>query len=189
MVTQKKLAQMAAYLAHKVGDERINYMRLMKLMYLADRESLEHFGEPISQDEMYSLDLGLILSDTYDTVKSKTAINNDSAWSEYFSPRRGEWDYFLGVKKPSIDDDELDCLSRADIEMLNNAFAKFGHLKEYELSDYMHEHCDEWEDPNGSRIPVDRESLLRILGLPPEEAAERAADISTESRRKYLLRR
>jgi hypothetical protein len=187
MFTHKKIAQIGAYLATQLGDKRINYMRLMKLMYLADRESLARLGEPISYDDMFSLDHGLILSETYDIVKSTKKIAELPAWSEYFSPRRSTSDYFIGVKK-KVNREELDRLSDTDIEILDATLATFGGMDEWALSQYMHDNCDEWQFPNGSRISVNEEALLKILGLPPKEAAETAVSIKTERQMNKLFR-
>jgi uncharacterized phage-associated protein len=187
MVTDKKMAQVAAYLASKVGAARINYMRLLKLMYLADRESLSRLGEPISYDEMFSLDHGLVLSRILNIVKTKKSLEDFSPWHQYFTARQDESDYFLGIKK-QIKRDDLDYLSDMDIEILDAMFAKFGSMDEWALSKYMHKKCKEWENPKGSRISVNEESLLKLLGLSEEEAADKAVDIQRERSANFIFR-
>lgn len=49
MFNEKRAAQMAAYLLHRHGG-KMSVSKLMTLMYLADRKSLELHGEPISGD-------------------------------------------------------------------------------------------------------------------------------------------
>lgn len=49
MFNQRKVAQMAAFLLDH-GKGRMSYLKLMKLLYLADRESMRRHGEAISGD-------------------------------------------------------------------------------------------------------------------------------------------
>lgn len=49
MFNEKRAAQMAAYLLRKHGG-KMSASKLMTLMYLSDRKSLELHGEPISGD-------------------------------------------------------------------------------------------------------------------------------------------
>lgn len=176
---------MAAYLAGKVATQRINYMGLIKLMYLADRESISRFGEPISYDEMYSMDYGLVLSDAYDAVKG-----NDIAppWDKYFSARNSQEDFYIGLNR-QVGRPELDRLSDADIQVLDATFAKFGGMNEWDLSEYMHRHCPEWKFPNGSRIPVDERELVDALGIKGHEAIETACNIKSERVTNSIFRR
>lgn len=157
----------------------------MKLMYLADRESFARFGEPISYDEMFSMNLGLVLSSTLNAVKRKEL---DRPWDEYFSPRKGKDDYYVGIKKIPRRE-ELDYLSDADIEVLDATLEKFGGLDEWALSQHMHDHCPEWKFPDGSRIPVEEEELLRAVGVPGEEASDVATRVKEERQMNRFFRR
>ena len=49
MNTTAKISQMAAFFTQQQGGV-INVMKLIKLMYLSDRESMRLYGEPISFD-------------------------------------------------------------------------------------------------------------------------------------------
>jgi len=60
MFSEKKIAQVAAFFVSKAGG-RLNHMKLLKLIYLSDRESLDQWGEPISYD---SMERGSVLSST-----------------------------------------------------------------------------------------------------------------------------
>jgi hypothetical protein len=188
MFTHQKVAQMAAYIATKIGAPRINYMRLIKLMYLSDRENFARNGEPISFDDLYSLDHGLVLSQTLDVVEDIAAINNIAPWGEYFSPRKSDSDYSIDIKRP-VSRDELDYLSDADLESIDATLKKFGRMSEWDLSGYMHKHCPEWTDPHGSSIHVDEEGLLQSLGATPEQAKAIATKLSAERTLDRLLNR
>ncbi len=42
----RKAAQVVAYLANKTPQKRLNIVKAMKLVYLADRDSFQHYGFP-----------------------------------------------------------------------------------------------------------------------------------------------
>ena len=65
MFREEKVAQMAAYLLQKRGG-RMAYIKLMKLLYLADREYMISYGDSMSGDRAVSMKNGPVLSQTYD---------------------------------------------------------------------------------------------------------------------------
>ena len=70
---EAKAAQTAARLL-KLRGGRMSYLKLIKLMYLIDREALLRWGRPVTTDCYVSMDKGPILS--------RTLILSSSAWSE-----------------------------------------------------------------------------------------------------------
>src|SRR4051812_48114492 len=87
----KKVAQAAAYLLSLEPGRRTEYMRILKLLYMADRKSLAETREPITGDEVYSLDWGPVLTETYDIVKKMKDVPE---WNELIS-KEG---YFLVLR-------------------------------------------------------------------------------------------
>lgn len=63
MFNERKVAQMAAFLLGKGGD-RMPHLKLMKLLYLSDREAMERYGFPISGDCIVAMPHGPVLSMT-----------------------------------------------------------------------------------------------------------------------------
>jgi uncharacterized phage-associated protein len=57
MFDDRRVAQMAAYLLSREKG-RMNHLKLMKLLYLADRESMKRHGQPISGDRFVAMDHG-----------------------------------------------------------------------------------------------------------------------------------
>ena len=82
---EDKATQAACILIEKEGG-RINYMKLLKLMYMADRKALLERGRPITFDEYYSLDRGPILSRTKDLIVEGAFPGQDSFWQHHISP-------------------------------------------------------------------------------------------------------
>jgi hypothetical protein len=75
---------------------------------------------------------------------------------------------------------DLDQLSDADIEVLEAVWKEFGHMDQWQLSDYTHKHCHEWKNPDGSVLPIDVQEVLQHLGWDPLAAAASARAIQTE---------
>jgi uncharacterized phage-associated protein len=58
---ERKATQAAAYLLKRRGG-KMSYMKLIKLLYFADRVALSRFGRPITTDRYVSMDRGPVLS-------------------------------------------------------------------------------------------------------------------------------
>ena len=62
---EKKATQAAAHLL-KLRGGKMSYMKLIKLLYLADREAILAWGRPITTDGYASMDRGPVLSRVLD---------------------------------------------------------------------------------------------------------------------------
>ena len=67
--------------------------------------------------------------------------------------------------------DELLELCDADIQVLNSVWQQFGLMTAWQLREYTHDHCPEWQDPDGSMIPMKPEDLFNALNFSPEQSA------------------
>ena len=67
---EDKATQAAARLLRHAGG-RMEYLKLIKLLYLAERESLVTLGSPLTYDACWSLPYGPILSATLDRVNQR----------------------------------------------------------------------------------------------------------------------
>lgn len=162
--SDEKAAQMTAYFLQKRGG-RMSYLKLMKLLYLADRESMNRCGESISADHHYSMKNGPILSHTYNLM---TGGLEDSVWADWIA---AESNFEVSLRKIGTDRDDLDELSDFDVEILEQIWQEFGHKTRWDLVDYTHDHLPEWKDPGYSSIPIDPRAQFQALGKTPEEAA------------------
>jgi uncharacterized phage-associated protein len=176
MFSPSKVAQMAAFFASKQKGGLINVMKVIKLMYLSDRESMRRFGGPISFDYMVSMNNGPVLSQTLNLINGDVSRAAAAEWDEWISDRA---DHDIAVKC-DVTRADLDQLSNADIEILDWAWTKFGHMDQWQLSEYTHKNCPEWKYPKGSMLPIKEAELLMHLGKSREEAAAIADDIQTE---------
>lgn len=168
----RKAAQVSAFFAKKDGGA-INVLKLAKLLYLADREFMDLYDFPILFDNLVSMPHGPVTSLTMNYVNGLSQEDRGS-WDEFISDRAG---YRVGLANPNIADDDLDELSDAEIHVLESAWDKFGHMNQFQIRDYTHANCPEWEDPNGSSYPIPYERVLKFLHK--ERSAEIAREIET----------
>jgi uncharacterized phage-associated protein len=166
--SEKKAAQVAAFFLYRAKGE-LEILKLMKLMYLAERTSYQKFGEPLIGDKLVSMDNGPVLSITLNHMNRFLASEQDG-WENWITDRK---DYFLGLKREVKDPKEdLLQLSDAELEMLESVWQQYGHLGSFQLAELTHKICPEWEDPHGSSLPITRSRLLRSLGFDPEAAKD-----------------
>lgn len=130
-----KTLQAAAYLIKQQSGRRENYMRLLKLLYLADRTSLKERSTPICGDTPYAMARGPVFSRALDLIKG-----NDI--------RAEEWGQF--IEKDGYDvllkkDPGNRHLSRAEINILKKIAKTFVAQDEWELVRWCHKHIGEYE--------------------------------------------
>lgn len=169
MFDDRKVGQVAAYFLDAAGG-RLPVIKLVKLIYLADRESLDRYGLPITFDRLVAMPHGPVNSQTYDCIQG--AVDR-AGWNEWVSERVG---HDLTLRKP-ITRDALDELSNAELAALSAVWERFGPMPKWTLRDWTHDNCAEWRDPNGSSRPIEYIDVLRALGHEEIAAVEAAAVI------------
>jgi uncharacterized phage-associated protein len=167
MFNEAKPAQMAAYFLGK-ADGAMPYLKLLKLLYLADREAMRATGDSISGDHFVSMPHGPVLSRTYELINHST---QSDTWDALMTTASG---WRVKLRKPVARAD-LDELSDEDIDILNGIQRRFGAMSQWEIRDWTHEHCAEWEDPHGSSFPIRPGAMFRAVGCSASEANTRAA--------------
>jgi len=174
MFSERRVAQMAAYL---LGREkgRMNYLKLIKLLYLADRESIKRHGHPISDDRYVSMDHGPVLSKTFNLIKGAAKFA-EHGWNYWIADSA---DYHVALRRRASRE-ALDELSDANLEVLLDVYAKFGKMDQWRLVDYTHRYCPEWTDPKGSSIPIEYEDIFKAFGRPPAEARRLGARLEQQ---------
>ena len=173
MFTYATAAQVCAFFAWKAGGA-INILKLMKLLYLSERESLRRHESPIIYDRFVSMDNGPVLSRTYELLCGTCYDKNGAREWEKWISRRDQHDIKL---QREVSEKMLDHLSRANLEILNDIWEQFGGKNQWELSDYTHKHCSEWRDPKHSSIPIRYEEILLALGKSKSIARNIAEEI------------
>jgi uncharacterized phage-associated protein len=169
------LSQMAAFFADREGGE-IDALKLMKLLYLADRESMRRACYVISNDDMFSLPNGPILRKAAELMQDQADVSEQAVWNRWFSARTpGSSNLKLCT---TVSENKLNYFSEMNREILQIVWDKFGQMTGRQLSDYTHDHCNEWKNPpNGAPQIIEEIDVLRAVGTDEKYAHNIAEDI------------
>lgn len=165
----RKAAQVIALLALRAGG-KLDVVKAVKLVYLADRESMARHGFPILDELHVSSKHGPVNSTTYSHLNGEADLDA-CGWREFVLAREN---HMVAVAE-GVAEDGLDELSEADVDCLDAVWRRFGAMGKWELIDWTHdsENIPEWEDPNGSSKPIPLERTLDYLGVAhPDDQAE-----------------
>jgi uncharacterized phage-associated protein len=173
MFKERKAAQMAAFLLDRAGG-KLNVLKLTKLLYLAERESMKAHGIQISGDRMVSMPKGPVLSQTLDLTSGHT-ISQD--WEALIEDRE---QHDVTLRKTVTREDFKD-MSDATLTVLESVWAEFGNKDQWELVDFTHDHCAEWEDPNGSSLPIPAKRVFAAVGMDHETAEFMAKELQAQN--------
>lgn len=159
---ERKATQAAAHLLRLRGG-RMSYLKLIKLLYLADREALLRWGRPISTDRYVSMDRGPVLSRVLDLATDGDAPGAPSIWAASIT---APGNYEVELKADAGDDE----LSEAEIEILDAIFAQHGRKSRWDLVALTHA-LPEWIDPRGGAIAISYRDILKAGGKSDLEIA------------------
>jgi uncharacterized phage-associated protein len=166
--SEQRASEVAAYFLHRAAGS-LPILKLMKLMYLAERESYRRFGEPLTGDTLCSMDHGPILSTTLNHVNG-LIDSQPNGWDSWIKDHENRMVSLQDQRDGS--DENLLHLSDADIDVLRSVWSDFGHMTGSQLRNYTHRECGEWEDPNGSSTMIPPARLLRCVGYSQAVAQE-----------------
>ncbi len=167
--SEQKVAQMAAFfLTRRNGP--MSHMKLMKLLYLADRENMARFDVPMSDDFQCNMKNGPVLSSTLNLMNGNI---HHEAWSALISPISN---YEVTLLKTVHDWDELDELSKSDLSILEYVFQSHGKKKRWDIVEYTHE-LPEWKHPGNSSVPIDQVLTFKAFGCSDDVAQQKATQI------------
>jgi uncharacterized phage-associated protein len=175
---EEKATQAAARLLQQ-EDGRMNYMKLIKLLYLVDRRALLSTGRPVTFDSYFSLPHGPVLSFTLDKISTPARPDSDSYWNRFISEPE-MYDVRLLADVPN------DQLSPVEEELIDEVYKQFGPMNQWELRHYSH-HLGEWQDPRGSSLRISIGDILLAGGLSEQEAAEQVAALEAEASAERIL--
>lgn len=163
-------------------DGRMNYMKLLKLLYLLDRKSLIEYGRPVTFDSYISMSKGPVLSFTYDIICDPPISGEESYWHKFISEQK---DYTVKLLDNSPEENHL---SIAEEKLIDSIYEDFGHMDRFDLVRYTHDNFSEWKDPNGSSIPIHIKDILMAGGYSEEDADDVVDALEAEMRTKEMFR-
>lgn len=172
--------QMAGWFLHKHGGT-MSHLKLMKLLYIAERTSIKENSYPILGDYLFSMDKGPMLSVTYDYMKKRETKKN--GWSKWVSQIR------IGQNTVSLirpyNPEDLDLLSEATLEILEEVWNEYGQMTQKKIVEHTHT-FPEWENPHGSSIKIEYKDLLDALGY-GEKSKEIAEELEAQQQASKVL--
>lgn len=154
---EMKTIQTVALLLGK-SNLKMNYMKLIKLLYLIDREALTQWERPITGDTYVSMRRGPVLSNVLDLINYD---NRGAHWYKYIS---APCNYEVELK----DNPGQDLLSKREIEIIEETYDRFKDFDQWEMVDICHDILPEWKDPGGTSIRIDIEDILEQSKTPEE---------------------
>lgn len=163
----ERTVQIVGHLFHEAQVDRINVMKMLKLLYIADRESLRDAGYPVTGDQAVAMEHGPVLSRIYDLSKTTDdwELNDEErAWRNFF--RRVGHDLVL-ERQPTEEK-----LSDHDAEMIDLAIARYGQCDQFQLRDLTHD-FPEWRNNEigHSSRPIPLHDILEAVGRLDEAKA------------------
>jgi Protein of unknown function (DUF4065) len=169
----RKATQAAAYLVSLNGGG-MGLWRMLKLIYLFDRESLIETGSTVTGDALDNLPHGGIPSQIYDNTKTHRDDRfKDSVWREYLTENI---DNEIRLQRSEFTTKEL---SEFERELIRKTWEKFQIMSDRELYRYIHS-LPEFKDPQGSSTRVDPEEILRLMHWSNEDIANAERDAKRE---------
>jgi len=129
-------------------------LKVIKMLYIADRRALVGWHRPITGDKFCSLENGPIVSRIYDLIKGQIGGPELAIWRGFFNPRKDDTVSLKEGIKPNTKP-----LSRREKEALQAAHAKIAPLTIGEVIDFVHK-FPEWKDPGKSSLPIDPKTIF-----------------------------
>ena len=162
---EEKATQASAYLLKKYGGN-LNYMKLIKMLYIANRKSIVECGEPIVPDLFVSMKQGPVLSGLLDKINYACPETTYSYWSEFLGVASA---YTLHLKK----NPGFGKLSRRALRILDEVDLEWHEKSQFDIVKWTHDsdNIPEWTDPGDSSYPICLEKLFSVLGKTQEETS------------------
>ena len=134
---ERRSTQAAAFLIRRNGN-RLNYMKLIKLLYLVDRVALITWQQPLTGDSYYSFPNGPILAVILDKISSGPNPKSPDYWSSIIQIAKDDSYSVTTVEEPEYDE-----LSKREIRLLEGLDDKFKTYSQWDIVGYCHENLPE----------------------------------------------
>lgn len=155
----------AAALFLKKNTGKMSYMKLIKLLYLADRQALRLWERPLTGDTYFSMKRGPVLSNVLDIINNSGDPEDSSYWYKYISKPNSNCEIELNEDESP----ETDTLSQRELELIDELYEKFKDFDRWEMVKLCHEMLPEWEDVGDSRKLIEIKTILNKVDKSEEE--------------------
>lgn len=135
---------------------RMSYIRLLKLLYIADRDLIRETGMPLLGSKSVAMDNGPLHTDIYNLIKG--VHEQTPLWSKFFSTK--------GYQIETVDQPDNGLLSQAEISKLNEISDKYAPFTDVDICNQMTHSFDEWRKNYraGTSQPIQIEDILDAVG-------------------------
>ena len=129
----KKAIQALNFFAVQAGGE-LNKMKVLKLIYFADRYHLRKYGRPITNDSYFALPYGPVASACRDLLNRDVADYStpESDYKEICVQSKDQYNY---ESKEAVNQDVF---SQTDMEALNYAWETYSRKNHFQLAEETH---------------------------------------------------
>ena len=161
----RKAAQVAASFACRSPNRHIEKLKLIKLLYLCERTSIDLRGRPMFYDEYYSLKDGPICSSALDAINGRINYLDERGWvgrmtQDYLRKDRIKNVYSVIMFAP----EDLDEISEWDERIIIDIWKQFSELSSSQIRQSTHENCREYKQLDKGRLPIHLEDISIALG-------------------------
>jgi uncharacterized phage-associated protein len=147
----------------QLDGKRMAYLRLLKLLFIAEREWLAETGESISGDRACAMKYGPVLSNVYDLIKG--IGSNAGIWCNHIRTS--------GYAIELVADPGRGELSRGVVQKLTDVSERYRQMDDWELSELTHT-FPEWRrhyQLQAGSTPIPWQDVLEAQGKAPMIAA------------------
>lgn len=152
---ERRSTQATAFLIRRNGD-RLNYMKLIKLLYLADRAALVQWQQPITGDTYLFLPNGPVLDMILDKISGGPNPKSQDYWSDSIGKSLN--DPYAVTAKDSLGYDEL---STRELSLLEAIDEKFKGFSQWDMVEYCCQSLPELNKGNRSFGPKTIQDIVK----------------------------
>lgn len=133
----KKATQAINYFSQKEGG-KIDMMKVIKLIYFADRYHLRKYGRPVVNDTYWAMSFGPVGTTVKDIAGFSQFLDEEEL--RYAVEYLAKGDSYFILSKNKVDDKVF---SDSDVEALEFAYSTFGKFGQFDLAEITHKY-PEW---------------------------------------------
>ncbi len=176
-MNKNKILEVMRYLT--LHTDHMTDVKLMKMMYLSDKQSLLQSGYPITEDSYFCMNRGPILSTSLNLIN-----NSDNNFLQYFSApteqNNPEDSVFSSVRSIELYANTVELLEISEYEkdILDDTIRKYAHMSTDTIVSYSHDSLPEWDHPQGSSTPITYEDILIQGEIPHSLIPELVSEIN-----------
>jgi uncharacterized phage-associated protein len=162
------------WLLHQHGGA-LDKLKLLKLLFFADRGHLAHQARPITGGHYVAMQHGPVHSELYDELRAP--------------PATARWVQVEGHRVIADAPGNEDCLSTSDLEALHAANGKWGHFDGFSLRNITHQ-LEAWKKNylgDRSSYPLPYEDFF--LDIEPADGVRELLEEDDEDRRALAMLR